>query len=125
MEKTIFVDDKEIRFKASAATPLVYRQAFGRDLFTDLQSIYKAFETGEELSTDTLFIYEYLSFVMAMQAEGKEISTDTVKTDIETWLDQFSMFSIYKVFPQIMDMWKYNEKQTVKPKNQAALPSDH
>ena len=105
MEKTIFVDDKEIRFKASAATPLVYRQ--------------------EELSTDTLFIYEYLSFVMAMQAEGKEISTDTVKTDIETWLDQFSMFSIYKVFPQIMDMWRTNEKQTVKPKNQAALPSDH
>ena len=125
MEKTIFVDDKEIRFKASAATPLVYRQAFGRDLFTDLQSIYKAFETGEELSTDTLFIYEYLSFVMAMQAEGKEISTDTVKTDIETWLDQFSIFSIYKVFPQIMDMWRTNEKQTVKPKNQAALPSDH
>lgn len=124
MEKTIFVDDKEIRFKASAATPLMYRQAFGRDLFTDLQSIFEATSAGETLSVDLLYIYEYLTYTMAMQAEGKEINTDTAKKDVEAWLDQFSMFSIYKVFPQIMELWKTNNKQTVEPKNQAALPND-
>lgn len=124
MEKTIFVDDKEIRFKATAATPLMYRQAFGRDLFTDLQSIFEAYTGEENIPVELLYIYEYLSYTMAVQAEGKKINTDTVEKDMEEWLDQFSMFSIYKVFPQIMDMWKSSSKQMVEPKNPAALPND-
>lgn len=116
MIKTIQIDGKEIQFKATAATPRVYRQAFGRDIYIDLTKLYEEYSKGENLSVDSLSIFENLSFVMAMQAEGKETKRETVEEEMSTWLDQFETFSIYKVVPQIMELWRLNTEQTVKPK---------
>lgn len=37
--KTIIVDGKEVKLKASAAIPRLYRAKFGRDIFRDLSKI--------------------------------------------------------------------------------------
>ena len=76
------------------------------------------------MSVEALETYENISFVMAMQGEGKEIRRENVEKDMENWLDQFSTFSIYQVVPQIMELWRLNTEQSSELKNQPALPSD-
>lgn len=124
MIKTIEIDGKRIEFKATASTPRVYRQAFGRDIYLDLTSLYDAIGKDEPLSVEALETYENISFIMAMQAEGKEIRRENIEKDMENWLDQFSTFSIYRVVPQIMELWRLNTEQGSELKNQPALPSD-
>ena len=116
MIKTIQIDGKEIQFKATAATPRVYRQAFGRDIYIDLTTLSEEMSKGETLSVESLSTFENLSFVMAMQAEGKEIARETINESMNEWLDQFETFSIYKVAPQIMELWRLNTEQTSTPK---------
>lgn len=116
MIKTIQIDGKEIKFKATAATPRVYRRAFGRDIYIDLTTLSEDMAKGESLSVESLSTFENISFVMAMQAEGKEIERENVSKKMDEWLDQFETFSIYKVVPQIMELWRLNTEQTVKPK---------
>lgn len=124
MVKTIQIDGKEIEFKATAATPRVYRQAFGRDIYIDLTTLYEDMSKGESLSVESLSTFENISYVMAMQAEGKTINRETVNEDMNEWLDRFDTFSIYKVVPQIMELWRLNTEQTIEPKNPHALPND-
>lgn len=124
MIKTIQIDGKEIQFKATAATPREYRRAFGRDIYIDLTTLYEDMKKGESLSVNSLEIFENLSFTMAMQAEGKAIERESVNKDMSEWLDQFDTFSIYKVVPQIMELWRLNTEQTSEPKNPPARPKD-
>jgi hypothetical protein len=44
MTKDIVIDDKPVRFRASAAIPRIYRIKFGRDIYRDLASLEKATE---------------------------------------------------------------------------------
>ena len=37
-------------------------------------------------------------------------------SDVDEWLDQFETFDIYAILPQIVDMWKLENKQMSKPK---------
>ena len=122
MIKTIQIDGKEIQFKATAATPREYRRAFGRDIYIDLTTLYEEMEKGETLSVASLETFENLSFTMAMQAEGKAIERETANKEMSEWLDQFETFSIYKVVPQIMELWRLNTEQTSEPKNPPARP---
>ena len=34
----------------------------------------------------------------------------------EEWLEQFEMFSIYEIMPELIDLWNLNNKTTAKPK---------
>lgn len=116
MEKTIVIDDKSVIFKATAGTPRVYRRAFGRDIYIDLTSLVEDLSKGEDLSVNSLEVFENVAFCMAMQGEGKEIRRECIEEEMGAWLDQFSTFSIYKIAPQIMELWRLNTEQTVTPK---------
>ena len=116
MEKTIVIDNKEIKFKATAATPMVYRRTFGRDIYIDATELYKSMATGEQFSVDSLNALEDIAYCMNSQAEGREMKRETIEKDMENWLEQFETFSIYKVLPQLMELWSLNTKQTAKPK---------
>lgn len=124
MEKTITIDGQSIKFKATANTPRVYRQAFGRDIYIDMTSLYEEMASGETLSVSNLESFENMAFCMAMQAEGRELKRELVPKEMGEWLDQFSTFSIYKIVPELMDLWRLTTEQKVKPKNQVAQPKD-
>ncbi len=124
MEKIILVDDKELRFKATAGTPRVYRQAFGRDIFTDIQSIISGMTSADDMPIECLESFENIAFCLNMQAEERTINRENIEEEMRKWLDQFETFSIYHIFPQIMDLWRLNTEQTVEPKNQVARPID-
>ena len=106
LEKIIKVDGKDVIFRSSATVPRLYRIKFGRDIFKDLAKLEKAYkgkeEDGEELQIDDLEIFENVAYVMAFHADP------TIPGTIDEWLDQFEMFSIYEVLPEILKLWGTN-----------------
>lgn len=116
MEKTISIDGKDIKFKATASTPRVYRQAFGRDIYLDMTTLYDELSKGETLSVGVLNSFENIAFCMAMQAEGVKLEREEVEAKMEEWLDSFETFSIYQIVPQLVELWRLNTEQTITPK---------
>ena len=119
MERTVTIDGREVRFRASASVPRLYRIKFRRDLITDMAAIHKQLKAqqkpkeGEEapdLSTlpiETLELFEDVAYIMAKHGDP-----DNVPGTVEEWLDGFDTFSIYRVFPVIEEMWANNMAQT-------------
>ena len=124
MEKTISIDGRELKFKATASTPRVYRQAFGRDIYVDIKSLLAGISAEADIPVEVLNAFENIAYCLNAQAEGKELKRETLDQEMNEWLDQFDTFSIYHIFPQIMDLWRLTNEQTVEPKNPLAQPSD-
>ena len=124
MEKTIVVDGKELKFKATASTPRVYRQAFGRDIFTDIGTIIASVGSDVDLPVTALDAFENVAYCLNSQAEGRELKRESIEKDMTTWLDGFETFSIYHIFPELMELWRLNNEQTVEPKNPPTRPND-
>ena len=120
MEKTILIDGKQVRMRASALVPRLYRFRFGRDMIADMRQLQKAFRkatslpdnaTEEEiqdaqLSILDLTIFENVAYIMAKHADK------TVAEDLESWLDDFSMFYIYEVRHHILELWGLSQETT-------------
>lgn len=108
MEKTITIDDKKVRFKATAMTPRMYRQQFQADLFVDIQRLndawQKARENKEPLPGDALTVFENIAYTMAKQADP-----DAVPDSADVWLEEFDMFSVWQIFPEIIQLWGINK----------------
>ena len=120
MEKTIVIDGREVRLRASAAIPRLYRIKFRRDILQDMQTIKKAVEKsvqenaqeGGQMSSiplEALELFENVSYLMAKHADPAVPST------VEEWLDGFETFSIYTVFPAIEELWMANVQQLSTP----------
>ena len=114
MEKTLNIDGKTIKFKSSGATPRIYRMKFNRDIFADMQTLMDAVaKSGGNLSTANLEVFENIAWVMAFQADK------TIPSDADEWLDQFNVFSIYQILPELVGMWTDNTSQIEEPKKKA------
>lgn len=121
MEKTLQIDDKQVKFKATAAIPRLYRIKFRRDILQDLgrlKSAYaKAVNEDEQFSVTDLEMFENCAYIMAKHADQSTPST------VEEWLDNFETFSIYMILPEILELWMLNEETIAESKkklNQAA-----
>jgi hypothetical protein len=51
---------------------------------------------------EDLEIFENVAYIMAFHADN------TIPNSIDEWLDQFEMFSIYEVLPEILELWGQN-----------------
>ena len=105
LKKTITVGDKEVTFRSSATVPRLYRLKFRRDIFKDLSRLEKSMEEakeGEGFEIEDLELFENVAYIMAYHADN------TIPDTIEEWLDQFEMFSIYEVLPEILELWGTN-----------------
>ena len=120
MEKVIEIDGKEVKFRATAAIPRLYRIKFGRDIMKDMQDIQKAMEKSdkEPIPMKMLEVFENVAYLMAKHAAP----TMEAKT-VEDWLDGFDTFSIYIVFPQLLELWRANNQTLVSPKKKAGPPT--
>lgn len=120
MEKIIKVGGKEVKMRASALVPRLYRFKFGRDMIADMTMLRKAYnkaaslpETASEeekedaqLSALDLTIFENTAYIMAKHADANQPNNP------DDWLDQFDMFSIYEVLPQILELWALSNATT-------------
>ena len=95
-----------MRFRSSAAIPRLYRIKFKRDIFKDLSKLESSYkgktDDGEDLQIEDLEIFENVAYIMAWHADP------TIPGTIEEWLDEFEMFSIYQILPEILDLWGTN-----------------
>ena len=124
MEKVLQIDGKEVRMRASALVPRLYRVRFGRDMVKDMATLRKAYKkvndlpeeaTQEEIeeaqfSVLDLTIFENVAYIMAKHADANVANT------VEDWLDGFNMFSIYEVMPSILELWQLSQQTTSIPK---------
>lgn len=106
LKKTVKVGEQEVTFKSSAAIPRMYRIKFKRDIFKDLSKLeqsYKDKDDGtKELEIEDLEIFENVAYIMALHADP------STPASIDEWLDQFEMFSIYEIMPQLLELWGDN-----------------
>ena len=124
MERTINVGGVEMRMRASALIPRLYRFRFGRDLIQDMAQLEKAYKKAMSVSEDAdeeekrnaqfsvldLNIFENVAWAMAKNADPN------VPNDPDEWLDSIDgVFSIYEILPQIMDLWTSGLATTSKP----------
>lgn len=118
MEATIKIDGRDVRFKATAAVPLLYRRKFNRDLIQDIQSVAAAMAgketTGETIPLQALTMFECMAYIMAKHADPA-MEADSP----EEWLEGFSTMSIYAVFPVIQALWEGNMERLVESKKKA------
>jgi hypothetical protein len=117
MEKTIRIGNEDIRFKATARTPLLYRTLLKRDLFKDigkLRSFYEDVGDKEvdisEVDTEMVNIIQMMAYAMAKTADS------SVTSDYGEWLDGFDPFSMYPVMNDIVALWTANLSQTAQAK---------
>lgn len=119
MDKTIKIDGRDIKFRATAGTPRLYRILTMRDIVKDINALTKHFnevqDEGTEdisnLSIEDLTIFENVAYTMA-----KHANPDMPEKSVEEWLDTFEMFSIWQILPQLLDLWRLNVQQTSQPK---------
>lgn len=120
VKKEIEIDGRLVPFRASATIPRLYRAQFRRDIFKDLQRLARNVEesqkAGNTLEIEDLELFENVAYIMAKHADASQPDTP------EEWLDQFQTFSIYKVLPQLLELWGLNmETQVQAKKNLAQL----
>ena len=113
MEKEITVCGRQVKFKATALAPRIYRFKFGRDIFKDFSDLYANYKkaTDPALSEEErqsrqlgildLTIFENLAWVFARQGDPENTPDSP-----DAWLDSFDgTFSIYEILPEIVELW--------------------
>lgn len=118
MEATVTIDGREVKFRATAAVPRLYRIKFRRDILQDFQTVQRAVERTQEaaqeaegvestqpasIPMEALELFEDMAYIMAKHADK-----DAVPADQDEWLESFGTFSIYGVFPVIRALWEQN-----------------
>ena len=105
MEKEINIEGKLVKFKATGATPIFYSQLFpGEDFLVSLQTLVKHAGKDGDIPPNVLETFAKVALVMARQADPSQ------PDNIIDFLDQFEMFSIYDILPQILELWNLNTK---------------
>lgn len=112
MEKIIEVGGKKIKFRATGATPIHYRNLFRRDFLSEMQKLVdekEAIDSGNsnQYSITSLESFENIAYIMARSGAG---NPPDFPASPEAWLDEFDMFNIYEVLPQIIELWGINQK---------------
>jgi len=115
MTKTIVIEGKEMKARASALIPRLYRYHFNRDIIQDMKKLDSALHStkadGKEFTVADLSIFEDVAWLF-FKLGGEEVGESP-----DEWLDTIDgMFSIYEVLPQLLELWNLNLEQTAKPK---------
>lgn len=125
MDKIIRIDGKDVKFRATARTPRLYRGLLGRDMIQDMEKLKTAYNKAAKVSKNVseeekydaqlsmvdLEIFENIAYIMARHARP-----DMPEKTADEWLDSFNMFSIYQVLPELLQLWAINTATTSTPK---------
>lgn len=125
---TVTIDGNEIPFRVSAATPIIYRNEFHKDMFQELSVIEGsepvADENGEvvavtipEGAVETIL---ELAYIMAKQGDTK------LKVSFLEWLERFSFESITngEVLQPVLELLISDRETIVEDKKKADEQSD-
>lgn len=132
MQKIIEIEEgRSLNFKASAFSPIVYNKLFpGRDFIRDMDSLkgthdedndrFKMSDYEQFVRIAYTFAYQGLAPTPKPTDEQKEFIKQY--PDAWEWIDSFDTFSIYKILPEIIELWYKNEKTVSEAKNPVPAP---
>lgn len=100
MEKTLNIDGKNIRFKATAGTLVRYKAEMGREFLSDFAVLASAINTKTGAVDFTKFNIELAYGIAWAMAKTADANTP----DLLTWLDGFDEFDIGIVFGELVPM---------------------
>lgn len=113
MEKTIKIDNKDVRFRCTAFTFILYKQQFNSEFIADIAKLQESFNTnkagkvtGIDYTKLSLDVFYQIAWACAKTA-------DDHIPDAMAWLDSFETFPIMDIMPQIMDMVGQNLKMNI------------
>lgn len=139
MEKILEIEEgRSCNFKASALSPIQYNRLFkGRDFLRDIQAMA---EKAEEMKEDEshvsmsgenyeqfarmayLFAYQGMASTPVQTKEQKKFLKEY--PDPWTWIDTFNTFSIYRLLPEIIELWYGGDIRLVKEKKTDHTPPE-
>ncbi|MGA3675633.1 hypothetical protein [Lysinibacillus agricola] len=105
-EKIVKIGDKDVKFKVTGQTPLMYMAMFtGSDFLKDFMTIEKAQAKGEALESLTFYKIAY-----CLAKKG-----DSEIPNIDEWLESFEDgFPVFEVFSELMPLIQLNFTTTKK-----------
>ena len=130
MEKTIVIDGKDIKLKSNAMLPLIYRSAFGEDIFKKQATLFAVYgsedvevekdgkKIKETVMTTDLTKLDSIGFMRVMWCMAK--CADSAVPVFEEWLEGFEVFPILDVLAEVQDIYMANMKSTTPIKNKKA-----
>lgn len=124
MEKTVTVGGKQVRMRATALIPRLYRIKFGRDMIADMRQLQRAYQKAAQFPKDAteeekqdaqltavdLTIFENVAYMMVKHADP------AAPDSADEWLDSLDgVFSIYEILPVILELWQLTNHTTSVP----------
>ena len=112
MYKEIKVGDKLVPMIANAATPIRYRQVFGKNLLK--------YFFGEEAQDEVVAMTGELAYIMAKSGEGADMNRLSIE-DYTVWLEGFDAMAFVDpdTVTQIIKLYQGNmETESTAKKNQ-------
>ncbi len=103
MVREIQIGEKEVKFGASGALPIIYRDLTGRDFFADMQSM-------SETVNSTI-----LDIAWAMHKDAEPESAE----DQREWLRRFDFMDINSAIPEIVELLSDTQKTTSEVKKKS------
>ncbi|WP_062513937.1 hypothetical protein [Halobacillus sp. KGW1] len=105
MEKTIEIDGQQVKFRSTAATPLIYKNQIGRDFFHDIANLaplQEKFKNKGKFGIEDMHLIDFDLFYNILWSMAK--TADRSIPDQIDWLDGFEVFPLGEIFPQVQDM---------------------
>ena len=102
MEKTITIDNKEVRFKSTASTPLRYKAQFGKDFFADILKMSSVLDKKKRINEDKIDKLDFEVFYNIIWVLAK--TADKTIPEPISWLDEFDEFPLFEIIPEIQDL---------------------
>ena len=113
MEKNIIIDGKEIKLKANAMNALIYRSAFGEDIFKAQSMLFTAKDKKGNIDISKI---DSLGMIKIVWTMAKAANDDTAP--FEEWLSSFEEFPVLDLLGEIVDLILVNMTSKTKIKNQ-------
>lgn len=129
MEKTVKIDGKDVRLKANAKLPLVYRAYFGEEIFKVQIGMISLASKAESASKDKaikLSISDMAQIdtvgVIKMIWAMAKCADDSIP-ELEKWLDGFDEMPIFELINDCVELFLSNLTSTTNIKNAEAAGS--
>lgn len=116
MEKTITLNGKETKLKANAMNALIYRAAFGEDIFKVQGMFAKIVDADGNVNIELIDSIGVMRLVWTMAK-----AADKETYDFEKWLEGFEEgFPVMDILTDIGELLTINLTSTTKIKNASA-----
>ena len=127
MMRTVSIDGRELRMRATARIPFLYREFFNRDIFADIQGLMDG-AAKKSINDTEVATTERAAWVLVLNAEPEQLEaarrTDT-REAFELWLDGFeNILTFFQAVYPVLDIWIENVSALATPKKNKERQSD-